>query len=193
MTPPDFPIPPAAMLLVVFLLIIAVQFAALARFYRRVGQGQALVRNGVGGTRVSFTGMFCLPLLHRTEFIDITIQRINASFRDEQSLTTRDGVQVEAVAAFFIRIAQSPEDVLRVASTIGAAKAGDQEDLERLFQSRFAESLAGAVRESTFEDIDQRREAFRADVIQRIGSDLSGYTLENVALDHFGKRDWTAG
>jgi len=192
MTPPDLPIPLEALLLVAVLLIVAAQFAALAHFYRRVSQGQALVRNGVAGTRVSFTGMFCLPFLHKTEFLDITMKRINASFRDEESLTTLDGIQVEAVAAFFIRIEQSPQDVLKVASTIGAAKAGVQEELESLFQARFAESLAASVRETRFEELDQNREAFREDMIRRIGKDLSGYTLDNVALDHFGKRDWTA-
>jgi flotillin len=173
-------------------LVLTVQLYALARLYRRSSQGQALIRSGVGGPRVSFTGLLCLPICHTVETIDITMKRLNASFRDEQSLTTKDGIQVEVVAAFLIRIERSPQDVLKVADTIGAAKAGDLEELAKLFQSRFADSLSASVRETTFEDLDRKREAFRADVIQRIGSDLYGYSLEDVALDHFGKRDWTA-
>ncbi len=186
------PIPLELIATGVILLVVFLQLVALARLYRRVNQGQALIRNGAGGTRVSFTGLICFPFLHKVEFMDLTAKRLNASFRDANSLKTRDDVEVEIVAAFLVRIAPMPEDILKAASSVGAARAGDQETLDSLFQSRFSDALQAAVRESDFEFIDQRREAFRDLVRQHIGAELGGYTLDSIALDHFGKRDWTA-
>ncbi len=176
----------------IMLLVFAVFFFLLSRFYVRPKQGQALIRNGVGGTRVAFAGLLCYPLIHRLETIDLTLKRLTVEFRDAGSLTTRDGIQVEVVAAFLLRIDPSPDDILKVADDIGAKKAADPEFLESLFLPRFSDSLKTAVQAADFQFIETERERFRAELRKRIGEDLSGFTLDSIALDHFGKRDWTA-
>ena len=45
----------------VAVLIIAGGFFTVLTCFRKVDQGQALVRNGVGGTKVSFSGMVVFP------------------------------------------------------------------------------------------------------------------------------------
>ena len=47
-------------------LLVLVLFGVLYMFvklYQKVDQGTALVRNGYGGTKVSFSGMFVVPIL----------------------------------------------------------------------------------------------------------------------------------
>ena len=39
--------------------------ALLIRCWRKVAQGTAIVRNGMGGTYVNFSGMFIIPILHK--------------------------------------------------------------------------------------------------------------------------------
>ena len=56
--------------LVVAAIIIGVFLGVLilfSRFFRKVTQGQAIVRNGLGGTRVSFNGMVVIPVAHQAE------------------------------------------------------------------------------------------------------------------------------
>lgn len=165
----------------------------IARFHHRVPQGEALIRSGVGGMRVSFTGLICLPIAHKIETIDLTRKRLTASFRDQNSLTTRDGIEVETVAAFQVSVNREADDILRVAGEQGAKTAARLETLNELFAARFAEALKAAVGECDFETIDGERETFRGIVRDKIGAELKGYSLDAITLDHFGKKDWSAG
>ena len=47
--------------------------AMVAKWYRKAAQGQALVKTGVGGTKVSFNGKLIIPVLHRLEIMDISL------------------------------------------------------------------------------------------------------------------------
>lgn len=164
----------------------------IARFYQRVPQGRALIRTGMGGPRMSFAGLICLPIAHKIETVDLTHKRLTASFRDHNSLKTRDGIEVETVAAFQVSVSRNAEDILRVAGEQGAEKAAQIEMIEGLFAARFAEAVKAAIAECGFETIDGEREKFRGIVRENIGADLKGYTLHEIALDHFGRKDWSA-
>ena len=63
-----------AMTLVVLLFVGVL--AMLVKCYHKVEQGSALIRNGLGGTRVSFGGMVIFPIIHRREMMDISVKRI---------------------------------------------------------------------------------------------------------------------
>ncbi len=170
---------------VVFFLGFVVLFS---RCYRRVQQGQALIRTGAGGARVSFTGIFSIPPLHKCETVDLTNKKLIASFRDENALQTRDGETVDVVAAFLIEVERDPETILKIAGEHGADRANTQETLEELFLSRFSDALSRTVRDSDFQLIDERREEFRAKLRETIGPDLKDYSLKQIALDHFGRK-----
>ena len=51
--------------IIVLVLIVAGGLLALLTCYRKVEQGQALVKNGVGGTAVTFSGMVIFPIIHK--------------------------------------------------------------------------------------------------------------------------------
>ena len=48
----------------VFVILLGLLVAGV-RFYRKVEQGTALIRTGVGGVIVSFTGKLVFPIIHR--------------------------------------------------------------------------------------------------------------------------------
>ena len=57
---------------IVITVIILGVFAFLifaATLYRKVEQGKALVKNGMGGTKVTFSGMVIWPVIHRAEIM----------------------------------------------------------------------------------------------------------------------------
>ena len=49
--------------------------AMVAKWYRKTSQGQALVKTGVGGTKVSFNGILIVPVLHKLELMDISLKK----------------------------------------------------------------------------------------------------------------------
>ena len=61
---------------VVILVLFVGLFALIVKCYKKVSQGEALIRNGFGGTQVSFAGKFVIPILHKVEFMDISVKRI---------------------------------------------------------------------------------------------------------------------
>ncbi|MHC4119306.1 MAG: flotillin family protein, partial [Planctomycetota bacterium] len=76
------------------IVIIGVGFLALLlKCYKKVAQGQALIRNGVGGTKVSFSGKFVIPILHRVEYMDISVKRIEIDRRTQQGLICKDNLR----------------------------------------------------------------------------------------------------
>ena len=113
-------------------------FVALSRFYRKVEQGEALVRNGVGGTVVSFTGKFVIPIMHKVEFMDISVNRLEVSRMGKDGLICKDNMRADIQVNFFIRVNKQPEDVIQVATTIGCERASDINSIRDLFDAKFS-------------------------------------------------------
>ncbi len=80
-------------------LLIVGFFSLVVKCYRKVLQGQALIRNGVGGTRVSFSGMFVIPIFHRCEYMDVSVKRIEIDRRAIQGLICKDNLRADIVVA----------------------------------------------------------------------------------------------
>ena len=51
--------------LAILVLIAIGVVAMIVRCYRKVEQGKTIVRNGMGGTKVSFSGIVCSAILRR--------------------------------------------------------------------------------------------------------------------------------
>ena len=67
----------ALIVLVVVVVFIIGLLAAFMSWYKKVPQGQALVRTGSGGTKVVFDkGMFVIPVLHMVENMDLSVKTI---------------------------------------------------------------------------------------------------------------------
>lgn len=161
----------------------AAAVAVYARSSVKVAAGEALVIHKPGRMEVSFGGALVLPIVHRAEPIDIRVKTLVIERRGKQGLSCRDGVRVDVVARFHLRIQRTVEDVLKVATSIGCAHAGDPAVLEELFAAKFAEALATVAAESDFRLLHDDRQRFKDRVLELIGADLSGYGLDDLVLD----------
>ncbi len=153
------------------------------------GQGQALIRNGVGGTRVSFSGMFVIPILHRAEYMDISVKRIEIDRRAEQGLICKDNLRADIVVAFFVRVNNTMQDVIKVAQSLGCVRASDRQALVELFDAKFSEALKTVGKQFDFSELYTNRMRFREQILDVIGTDLSGYILEDAAIDYLEQTD----
>ncbi len=168
----------------VILVIIAVGvFAMIVRCYRKVDQGKALVRNGLGGTKVSFSGIVVLPIVHKSETMDISVKRVEIDRNGKNGLICMDNLRADIKVAFFVRVNQTPADVLKVAQAIGCERASSQEAMIELFDAKFSEALKTAGRQFVFVDLYNSREKLKEGILRLIGTDLNGFVLEDVAID----------
>jgi uncharacterized membrane protein YqiK len=177
-------------IIVVFAVLFGVGFLALLiKCYQKVCQGQALIRNGMGGTRVSFSGMFVIPILHRVEYMDISVKRIEIDRRGEQGLICQDNLRADIVVAFFVRVNNTVQDVVKVAQSLGCVRASDSKALVELFDAKFSEALKTVGKQFDFAELYTNRVRFREEILHIIGTDLSGYILEDAAIDYLEQTD----
>ena len=157
----------------------------LAKFYQTVEQGQAMIVNTMRAEpEVSFTGKMVIPILHRKEVMDISLKTIEIDRFGKEGLICKDNIRADIKVKFFVRVNKSVDDVLRVAQAIGCERASHQETLDNLFSAKFSEALKTVGKSMDFVDLYQARDRFRDEIIRQIGQDLSGYHLEDAAIDY---------
>lgn len=168
------------------LLVMALFVLALivAKFYRRVEQGKALIVGKKKGPDVTFTGAVVLPIIHKAEVMDISVKTIEIDRRGKDGLICRDNIRADIKVTFFVRVNKTAEDVIKVAQSIGCVRASDQQTLEALFSAKFSEGLKTVGKQLDFIDLYTKRNEFRDAIIELIGRDLNGYVLEDAAIDY---------
>ena len=158
--------------------------SSLIKMYRKAVQGEALVRTGMGGTKVSFSGMFVVPVLHKLEIMDITLKTIMISRTANEGLVCKDNMRADIKVTFFVRVNQTHEDVKQVAQSIGSMRASNQESLELLFDAKFSEALKTVGKQFDFVELYNSRDDFKREILNIIGTDLNGYVLDDCAIDY---------
>lgn len=172
--------------LLVGVIIIAIFLGILilfSRFFRKVQQGQAIVRNGIGGTKVTFNGMIVIPVAHQAENMDISVKRIEIERKAQEGLICKDNLRADIKVAFFVRVNKTPEDVLRVAQSIGCARASTVDTIRVLFDAKFSEALKTVGKRFDFVQLYNERDHFKSEILKVIGTDLNGFTLDDCAID----------
>ncbi len=156
----------------------------IIKCFHKVSQGSALIRNGMGGTKVTFSGMVVWPVIHRPEYMDISVKRIAIDRRGETGLICKDNLRADIQVAFFVRVNPTVDDVRAVAQSLGCERASDERALYELFDSKFSEALKTAGKRFDFADLYVSRDKFKEEILQVIGRDLNGYVLEDAAIDY---------
>ncbi|MGF1509691.1 MAG: hypothetical protein ACFB9M_09360 [Myxococcota bacterium] len=169
------------------LAVIVLGFAFLvAKFYRKVAQGRALIINKVKSKPdVTFTGGLVLPIIHRAEEMDISVKTIEVDRRGKEGLICRDNIRADIKVTFFVKVNRKEESVLKVAQQVGCLRASDQNTLEELFLAKFSEAVKTVGKGLDFEELYTNRDGFRDAIRAHIGNeeDLNGYILDDVAID----------
>lgn len=164
--------------------LIIVYFAIIAMFYKKVPQGRAIVRTGFGGTKVATDkGLYVVPVFHKVEIMDISVKKIQIERLAHEGLICKDNMRADIKVAFFVRVNNDVSFIKRVAQTIGVDRASRIETLEDLFEAKFSEALKTVGKKFDFIELYEARREFRDEIVNIIGTDLNGYTLEDCAID----------
>ncbi len=172
----------AAVIGFIFVLLLGI-FSFLKAFYRTIDQGHALIITKGSGAVVSFAGSVVLPVIHRAEVMDISVKTIEVDRRGNNGLICADNIRADIKVAFFVRVNKTEEDVLKVATGVGVARASDPKTLEELFNAKFSEALKTVGKRMDFVDLYNERDKFKDEIVKVIGRDLNGYQLEDAAID----------
>lgn len=167
------------------LLVVLAGVALLyARSVVKAEHGHALVVSMPGRDEVRFGSGVVLPLIHRAEPIDLRTKTLLLDRRGKQSVSCRDGVRADLGVTAHLRVNRTAEDVLKVAQSIGCARAGDPAVLEELFAGKLSEAVKTVAAHLDFEHLHRNRQAFKDEVLEVVGRDLNGYVLEDLVVDY---------
>lgn len=166
--------------------------AMVVSWYKKAKQGEAIVKTGIGGTKVSFNGIIVIPVIHRYELMDITVKKIITARQDADGLICKDNMRADIKVTFFVRVNKTKEDVVTVAQSIGASRASDPKMLESLFDAKFSEALKTVGKRFDFVELYNARDEFKKEILQVIGTDLNGYALDDCAIDYLEQTSITA-
>ncbi len=163
-----------------------VAFAALFKaFYVKVEQGVALIKNDLSPRpKVFFTGAWIIPVIHKKELMRISLITMEVDRRGQDGLICADNMRADITVAFYLRVNETPEDVLKVAKSLGSSRASDKNAVHELFNAKFSEALKTVGKQLEFVSLFEDRQTFRDKIIEVIGNDLNGYILEDVAIDY---------
>ncbi|MFE3068575.1 flotillin family protein [Streptomyces sp. NPDC059247] len=170
--------------LAVVLLVAVVMLLLVSRLFRKVEQGKALIVSKTRSVDVSFTGQIVLPVLHKAEVMDISVKTFEISRTGRDGLICQDNIRADIRISFFVRVNKTVEDVIKVAQAIGTERASDKATLQELFNAKFSEALKTVGKQLDFTDLYTKREELRFRIIEIIGIDLNGYSLEDAAIDY---------
>ncbi|MDH1279315.1 flotillin family protein [Pseudomonas chengduensis] len=169
-------------LVVLFVIALIALFKA---FYIKVPQGTALIVNDMSSTpKVHFTGSLVYPVIHLKEFMKISLITLEVDRRAKDGLICRDNMRADITVAFYLRVNETQEDVLKVAKAIGVERASDRAAVNELFNAKFSEALKTVGKQFDFVQLFENRQEFRDRIVEVIGNDLNGYVLEDVAIDY---------
>jgi uncharacterized membrane protein YqiK len=168
-----------------FFLLIFGFFVLFKAFYIKVPQGTALIVNDMSSTpKVHFTGALVYPVIYLKEFMKISLITLEVDRRAKDGLICKDNMRADITVAFYLRVNETQEDVLKVAKAIGVDRASDRAAVNELFNAKFSEALKTVGKQFDFVQLFENRQDFRDRIVEVIGNDLNGYVLEDVAIDY---------
>ena len=151
---------------------------------KRVRPGEAGVRTGFGGLIVTKTWVFCIPVLHRWDIMDIQVKKLEVARKSKDGLICQDKIRVDIEVSFYLRVAPEEEKIKEVAEAVGCEAASDLDFLRNMFEDKFLDALGTAVKQMDSDKLYTERSQFRAMIVREIGEDLNGYLLEDVAISY---------
>ena len=177
---------------IIFAIIMIGLLAAIISWYKKVPQGQALIRTGSGGTHVAIDkGMFVIPILHIVEQVDLRTKAIEIARLGTDSLSCKDNVLATIKIIFYLQVNKNPTDIIAAAQSLGAAGTSDAGTVTHFFKAKFSEALKTVCKHYNFSDLYGSTEKFKQEILMTIGTYLNGYALDDCVIDHFERTSTT--
>lgn len=172
---------------IILVIIVIIPVVLLFITYKRTKPNTAILRIGMGGTRVSFDGLIVLPFIHKHYYIDLSIKQFESRFLQKDALRTRSGEIVEIIVTSYWCVCRNFNDIINVQQIIGAENSKSVEYIQEHFNPKVLEAVNTVVNYSTFENLKDNTNMFKQHIFENIGNDLNGYLLDDLSIQLFRK------
>src|SRR5512144_1604626 len=166
------------------LVVLVAFFVTLAKFYRRCGADEALVRTGAGGNKVVIGGgVTVYPILHQLLRVSLHSIKLSVESSGRNALVTRDKIRANVTTELYIKVEPIAEDVLAAARSFGERNL-DEHAIGELIEGKLTDALRSVAANQTFMDLHGQRKQFAEHIQNALSEELkkNGLTLENVSI-----------
>lgn len=164
--------------------ILSVVAVTMAKFYRRCGADEALVRTGSGGNKVVIGGGITVyPILHQLLRVSLRSIKLSVERSGKNALVTRDKIRANVTTELYIKVEPIAEDVLSAARSFGERNL-DEHAIGDLIEGKLTDALRSVAANQTFMDLHGQRKQFAEHIQTALSEELkkNGLTLENVSI-----------
>src|SRR5215813_1445914 len=182
---PEFLVVVLAVVAIVF--ILSVVAVTMAKFYRRCGADEALVRTGSGGNKVMIGGgLTVYPILHQLLRVSLRSIKLSVERSGRNALVTRDKIRANDTTELYIKVEPIHDDVLAAARSFGERNL-DEHAIGDLIEGKLTDALRSVAANQTFMDTHSQRKQFAEHIQNTLSEELkkNGLTLENVSITSF--------
>lgn len=169
---------------------IFIYFALVINSYKKPKNGFVLVRTGFGGIRVSFTGIFAVPVLQRVDEMDVREKVLHVERKDDEALIFKDDIVADINIDFYVRVKNTVFDIIEVAQKVGCADAGKEEIIRNLFCGKLIESMQDVASQFDYYEVKKEPHLFRDSLLTVFNKlELNGYLVEDIAIAKLKKHE----
>lgn len=177
--------------------VVLMILGAFARMLRKVGPNQALIRYGLGGTRIVQGGAgLVVPLIHSAE--ELSLELMSFDVAPKQDLYTTQGVAVTVEAVAQLKIKSDPESVRTAAEQFLTKVPQERQALIRLVMEGHLRGIIGQLTvEQIVKEPEMVADRMRSNVaedVAKMGLEVVSFTLrevkdQNQYIENMGKPD----
>jgi len=153
-------------------------------FLKKAQLDQALVRQGVGGTKVSLSNLPVYPILHQVQVIDLSLKTLTLSLREVNAVLCKDYIKADFKVTVFLKVNPNEQDIATVAQVFDIHQLNDKEYLGHYFLPQVESAIRTVTSAFEYIQLYEEREKFVNHVLEVIGRDLSGFKLDDIAIDY---------
>lgn len=164
--------------------VIAIVAIIFAKFYRRCGADEALVRTGSGGNKVVIGGgVTVYPILHQLMRVSLRSVKLSVERSARNALVTKDKIKANVTTELYIKVEPIAEDVLAAARSFGERNL-DEHAIGDLIEGKLTDALRSVAANQTFMELHGQRKQFAEHIQTALSEELkkNGLTLENVSI-----------
>lgn len=166
------------------IVLLAAFFVTVAKFYRRCGADEALVRTGAGGNKVVIGGGITVyPILHQLLRVSLHSIKLSVERSGKNALVTKDKIKANVTTELYIKVEPISEDVLAAARSFGERNF-DEQAIGDLIEGKLTDALRSVSANQTFMELHGQRKQFAEHIQSTLSDELkkNGLTLENVSI-----------
>jgi flotillin len=161
------------------------------QLYRKTAANEALVKTGMGGSRVILDGgAVVFPLVHQLVPVSLETMKLEVERMGQDALITQDNLRVDVKAEFYIRVNPTEEDILQAARSLGHRSIESRAVGELVFE-KLVSALRSVAAQKDLAEIHSDRKTFASAVQELVSEELqqNGLLLETVTISRLDQTD----